>query len=132
MRNLLSALLFCLMCSLAVAQTSYLCVADKATGFYLNKSKNSWDATAFDTKDSKYLLYLKESKWEWKNFGEQFPFGTCKQINENGDVRCDGFGTVLFSPKNLRYLLTYLPGYVFEHAQKSDTPYMEIGKCTRM
>ncbi len=42
----------------SVEAQSYLCIADKATGFSFNKRKKDWEITRFDVSDDKYILTM--------------------------------------------------------------------------
>ena len=121
----------------AAEPTSYLCIADKATGFSFNKERRVWQQANFNVKDSKYLLSQRDGKWGWKRFGEQYDDGQCSdRFNEFGFLHCNNvFDAILFNKQTLRYQLFYPVGYVSKLDSKdsgSDTPSLEIGTCSAL
>lgn len=83
--------------------------------------------------DEKYLIKNKESSWEWSKFGEKNSYKFCKVDNSyNFDkVKCWTFGgELIFNPKTLRYIHTYLHGYISGEDNNDNTPTITIGKCS--
>lgn len=124
---------------MASATTSYLCVADKATGFIFNRASGNWDTTTFNPR-GKYLLSARtekespSSKWLVREVGDTFPSYFCLgDFSEAGQIYCRGFGEFRFSREAGRFLVTYTQGYVVGKVngkEAEDTPSMEIGKCS--
>ena len=123
------------------AADSYLCIADKSTGFYYNKDTKEWESTSFKTDDKFILKKAKEDSdvvtvegakvgdLIYHNFGSSFPFGYCTEIGgwENTyDCKIMGGGIAKFSANKMTFLKVYTYGYW----RGTDTPYMEIGKCS--
>ena len=120
----------------------YLCIADKATGFAFKNGK--WVSGDFNTTDSKHIIRpLQDGDF---GYGQQdFTYGVFKPGNPHniqwcrkGDddemyLRCKGFGELHYSLKTGRYLKTYPFGYVKgDDVGGSDTPHIEIGRCTEI
>lgn len=116
-----------------IAQTGYVCIADKAVGFSFDAYSKSWNHANFKVSDSKFVLSKNNANWQWKKMGESYPI-SCGEFNEYGYIRCDsGFTQVSFNKKNLRYMKSYLVGYVnagIAGKEGEDTPLLEIGKCS--
>jgi hypothetical protein len=133
----------------AVEAQSYLCIADKETGFSFNKSKKDWEITRFDVSDDKYILTKKWSdlfqgmRWTWTKVGENFgePCSEKGDFTERGFFRC-GFvsGILYMNRQNMRFQLTYPYGYPeggrdtnpFGEEEGANTPYVEIGRCAEV
>ena len=96
------------------AQTSYLCIADKSTGFSFNKTTGEWNPTVFKT-TNKYLISKSTSKdmaWDVKNVGESVADTFCeKDFNDMGVLRCLGMKTFYINRKNGRYIASSPLGY---------------------
>jgi hypothetical protein len=132
-----------------LGQEKYLCVAELATGFAYNENSKSWVIGNFKA-DSKYIISKsdnKEYKFKVTKVGENYPTFECKEGgNEYGYLHCQGIGQFSFNKNNGRYLMTFPIGYfnVIPERRKSfgdksktpftdkdsETPYMEIGKCS--
>ena len=132
--------------TLAQAQvpSSYLCVAEKASGFAFDKRTKQWDSSTFRV-SNKYLISRSKNKdffWEVKEVGKQAADIVCtKDFNDKGNLFCGGFGSEFrFNSGSLRYMNTYFIGYWsdanpkdksnFMGEEGSNTPSMEIGKCS--
>jgi hypothetical protein len=136
MKNVLkksSLLLIFLFSTNAIAQTGYVCIADKAAGFSFDTYSKTWNNANFKVSDSKYVLSKSGGSWQWKKMGESYP-SSCGEFSEYGYLKCDnGFTQVSFNKKNLRYMKSYLVGYVnggIAGKEGEDTPNIEIGKCS--
>ena len=137
--GIVSLLVICLDAP-ANAAEAYLCVADKATGFYFNERTKSWGPTNFRT-ESKFVLrratpqdkITDEETFVWvvQELGKSFPSAFCPQeFSNSGFIRCSSAEDFQFSRRTMRYLRAYLFGYIWEDTN-SDTPSLEIGRCTR-
>lgn len=132
----------CLLLSdIAYAGEQYLCTADRASGFWFNKSSKEWEHTTFKA-NSKYVISKPDdgsSAFVVREIGRDFPNAWCKDtFNEAGFLLCEGIGgDFKFNRKNGRFISAHLLGYfnvvpgVNEITDTtSDTPYLEIGKCS--
>lgn len=127
--------------SFAFAGEQYLCTADSATGFAFNKSSNSWEQRTFKA-SAKYIISKPEdgtTAFVVREIGNSSPVAKCdNDFNKYGYLFCSGLGTDFrFNKDNGRYLSAYLLGYynvlqgdIQKTDATSDTPYVEIGKCS--
>ena len=143
-RVLIGMVLAALLPTQASAAT-WLCIPDMASGLSYNTTLRKWGHAKFNVAGERFLV--KESSvtdWEYevREFGKEsvIPDAWCpKGPNEYGYMFCDGmYGQFKLNTKNLRYLRTYLAGYV-EITPDSDmikegenTPFIEIGKCSKI
>lgn len=122
---------------------SWLCIADMATGFKYNSVLKRWDEASFNVAESRYIIRPSRNpawKYEVTAFGKPTgaPEAWCKaEPSSYGYLLCNSyFGEFKFNTGNLRYIKTYLAGYVEILPTNSlvveggDTPNMEIGKCS--
>ncbi|KTD14766.1 hypothetical protein Lgra_0469 [Legionella gratiana] len=113
----------------AIAETNYICLPLKATGFKFNKYLKSWEASIFNIRDQKMLLKKTIKGWQWLRIGDKSG-KNCGEINQYGYLFCsDTFGQLEFNMKSLRYVETYIRDYV-NGDEDVDTPYIEIGSCS--
>lgn len=142
------------MCALAMptgtfAQNSpsFLCIADMATGYKFNSLSKRWEETSFRTEDSRYIFRQRNGAdgYEVRRFGNELVFADAlceKGINEAGFIHCAGLGgRFVMNVHNLRYQ-HYSQGLYIAYNPTSetpslrtdggDTPYIEIGRCTRL
>lgn len=116
--------------NLSFAGESYLCVADKSTGFDFNKTSKEWYSTNFNTTNQKYIIsksIIPSYTWDIKVLGGGTEAYCKNDFNENGILICGVAYEFRINIKKLRYLKSYLSGY---YLNGSDTPYIEIGKCS--
>lgn len=119
----------------AQSGAAYLCVADKATGFVYNQNTDKWDFSQFNVTDSKYTLSQKNGNWVWKKFGEKsYPVECQGDFNQAGFLFCSFAEEVSINIQTMRFMSVYKFGYVVpKHRLKeqgSDTPLIEIGRCS--
>jgi hypothetical protein len=110
-------------------------------GFVFNMTSKNWEHATFKA-NSKYVMSKPEdgsSAFVVREIGKSFPIAICKKdFYEAGFLFCDGpSGEFKFNRINGRYISTYLMGYfnvvpsVNEITDAtSDTPNVEIGKCS--
>ena len=126
-----------LFCSPVVADAQqYLCVVERAVGFAYKS--NSWENAHFKT-ENKYIISKGDGKgYKVTKVGDKNELVSCeKDFNEFGYLFCSGLPEFKFNKNNGRFLLAYLLGYynVLPQQNKitdenSDTPYLEIGRCS--
>ena len=127
----------------------YLCVADLSTGFGYNETAERWVRANFNVENNKYIISEKseqvisyrEYRFGVTQVGEEVPDYYCESGFEGpGFLSCESFiglGTFQFNKDNGRFLRAYWAGY-FNVLPKvnditdatSDTPLIEIGKCS--
>lgn len=125
----------------AFAEEAYVCVADLATGFVLDKAKNEWRASTFSGPLDKFVVSKakppegafrpQKTAWEVKATGERVSQIWCTDdFNEFGNLICRGLtGDFRMNKNNLRFLYSYHMGYWND---RTGTPFMQIGKCSSM
>lgn len=126
--------------ALAQAEDSYVCVADKATGFSFEQSSGQWMPTTFKVDGGKYLLKKGATRWTWAKFGDPsfVPPVPCSVPDKAGFVFCQEFEDIRFNTGSMRYQRYYPFGYVrgttklsmLQGGEGSDTPLIEIGTCS--
>jgi len=140
MRNactVLSLFLF----SLVASAEQYLCVPDKMTGFAYDEKTKAWITTQFRT-DFKYIIASAKNgrdAFTLTKIGEKEPEGYCKDgFNDPGYLHCENLGGYFkFNRANGRYLAVFTLAYynvgvglLSQSDSGSDTPAMQIGKCS--
>ena len=124
---------------------SYLCIAEAAGGVLYNESTDKFNGTSFST-DSKYIVKKENNSWVINNFGNDFDLTFGKGCDEGGLYAKDSdwtrlscntfFGDMLVDTKNFRYIKTYVMGYqgrvLKEKGSTVDTPYIEVGSCSKV
>ncbi|MEY5028045.1 MAG: hypothetical protein RLZ63_360 [Pseudomonadota bacterium] len=130
MKRIITLAAFFAASSVVNAQTAYLCIPDGASGISWNKSSKRWEQTKFNVQNVKLLLKKTNSGWEWSDFGESYS-QKCGEINNVGFLNCDIIGGQLkFNKNTLRFMTTYLFGYVDGYDTNDDTPSIRFGKCS--
>lgn len=124
---------------------SWLCIADMSTGFSADKTTKIWRQANFRVSDKRVIIKPSDNpswKYEVNEFGKQsdLPAAWCKDgPNDYGYLFCTSlFGEFKFNTINLRYLRTFLAGYV--EITPSNTlikegendPGIEIGRCSKI
>lgn len=137
---LIPIILIILNYSFVFAEDQCLCVTNLATGFSYDNSLKQWKNANFEI-DTKYIVSkAKEDGFAFvvRRIGEDYPIAKCKNTyNKYGYLFCEGFGTKFkLNRKNNRFIYIYDLGYYnvvsgLNTDEKSDTPYMEIGKCSK-
>jgi hypothetical protein len=120
---------------------NYLCVSESSAGFRYDKQTKTWKGTNFRT-DDKYLIAPSKSPnyaFQVTRVGESSPAVSCDNgFNEPGYLHCEGIGGEFkFNRRNGRFLFAFVTGYfnVIPSLnditdETSDTPFIEIGKCS--
>lgn len=129
---------------------SYLCEAERASGFVYDQENETWKASEFSIENRKYLvsrtdgsnIFVKALKYDYeiKKVNSQQPIIHCRAYRftdsneETGLVICRGpsGASFNFDKRSGRYIRSQPTGYVTRKTN-SDTgngPYMEIGNCS--
>jgi len=129
---------------------SYLCEAERASGFVYDQENKVWQSSRFSIENRKYLvsrtdandIFIQALKYDYeiKEVNSQQPIIHCKarkltdSNEETGLVTCRGpLGESFnFDKRSGRYIRSQPTGYVTVKTS-SDTesgPYMEIGNCS--
>ena len=137
---------------------SYLCEAERASGFVYDQDSKTWETSGFSIEDRKYLvtrtdqddIFIRALKYDYeiKKADSQHPIIQCKAVKyidsneETGLIACRGpFGASFnIDKRNGRYIRSQPTGYVtmkINSNSNSSTdmgtangPYMEIGNCS--
>lgn len=154
MRGLLVCLVICVSVTATAkaAGGSYLCIGDHAVGFSFDNNSKQWIETSF--KPHKYIVRKakpsefnnnannRPNLWIVEEFGEKLPVAFCDDGFNGNLMDCKLFLHFEMNRQNMRFNTWYLTGYVDDLAidpkskkwrkapEGSDTPYMEIGKCS--
>lgn len=141
----------------SVIADSYLCLADQATAIFYNDKAKKWGRGIVTLEDNNYLLTPVDPetcgadcdyKYEVKKFGRSTLMAACyEEFDENGFLDCyTKGGKFHFNKVNGRYLWVHHLGYYNvlpeyrptpgtsspfpKSDEKSDPPYLEVGKCS--
>ena len=125
----------------AFGAEKYICTSEKTIGFKYNKTSKEWQAASFS--EHKYVISKPEdAKAEFvvTEIGSSYPLATCKYPiqKEYGWLNCEsGFSDFRFNKINGRFMRSFMSGYISvlpsingQTDETSDTPSMEIGKCS--
>ena len=119
----------------------YICLADIVTGFKYSETSEKWVETGF-LADDKYIISESDTEryaFEVVKIGSKYPEANCEEgFGEYGFLICNGAGQDFrFQKKNGRYIRSNVMGYfnVLPSSNgitdsTSDTPFLEIGKCS--
>jgi hypothetical protein len=146
-----SRLILFSVCALMVsplrADEAYVCVTEFAGGLVFDVGTKKWHGGAFEP-DAKYVISNSqgddsEARTERvvRIAGEKEISYWCeKDFNETGYLFCrNAFGVFRFNKQNLRFMSTYMVGYVTDGIQNSgalqsregeNTPIIRGGACT--
>lgn len=134
---------FSLLMPEAAQAESWLCIADMSTGFSFDRGTRQWSVAKFNVTDSRYLISSQDNKdypYRVTKFGSNDPVGICKGgLTAETFLSCNFLGNRFsFNSKTMRYMLSYDVGYVNptpgvnDMKEGDDTPFMEIGRCSRL
>ncbi len=138
MKRLLTIAAIAMLPTVASAETGYICVLDKLTGF--SYENESWVQSNF-TPDPKFVVrrptrqYSRPIKWEVARLGNGHASIWCEDdFNEADNLFCEGIGEFRMNRKTLRLVYIYPIGYIkFESGQENaNNPAIGIGRCTSM
>ncbi len=131
---------FVLALSTAAHAEQYICVADKVVGFLYDKDTKEWLGSNF-TVDGKYVIKQTAdgvNAYTVTKMGESWTELLCKEgFNQYGYLFCEQLATTFrFNKRSGRYIRGSLGGYYNvipgsdDTEVTSDTPFIEIGKCS--
>lgn len=116
---------------------SYMCVAEKFTGFIYDKNGKSWNATNSKVEDKFIIKEVEKGTYTLSagykilitKLGDPSPVFKCKtDINISGKLMCsDNSRHFNMDTVSMNFLYSYVGGY---WNNTKDTPYIEIGKCS--
>lgn len=119
---------------------SYLCVAERATGFRFKDGK--WLPDTFNVSDRKYVLSRNDDSWHWKQLGysEQAKYPSQCKEQANGYFACEfAFRKVTFNNQTMKFQIYTEGTYVVHEAmvkelqvKKHNDTYIEIGNCAHL
>lgn len=137
--------LFCaLIASPTWADEAYVCVTEIAGGLVFDAGSKKWHGGAFEP-DAKYVISNSQgddgdasTQRVVRNVGDKgISFWCEKDFNETGYLFCrNAFGVFRFNKQNLRFMSTYMVGYVTDGIQNSgsregeNTPIIRGGVCS--
>jgi hypothetical protein len=142
------ALAFPVATSAASGGGSFLCLADKSTGFTLDKRTKRWEPTVFNVSGEKFIVrhpskeeQRRASSAQWIVVSVGDSPGQCRCASDFDEAKllscaCEG-GTFFLSSKTLRFLKSHEVGYwnsdpdtdqAFQESAKP--PSLTIGKCS--
>jgi len=118
--------------NIAYAQEGYLCVSEAAGGVSYDKGSKTWKGTSFNIKSEKQLITKKGNKWIIKDFGSTLE-NECTISSASNIMKCDKIHSdLILNTKTLRYISSYLWGYIDGVDNNNNTPHIEIGICTKL
>lgn len=132
----------------ASAAETFICVADYAAGLAFDKAAKKWKSAIFDPREKLLLSKAtpeeakKGAVWVVKETGSTVPRFVCNEdFNEAGYIYCRGFGDFRFNRKNLRFISTYMIGFVTDGIESpnsifgnegENTPSLSAGRCSQI
>lgn len=140
-RHSLSLVIGLFFATAAMAEGSYLCVAEKTTGFTYDAASKAWKSADFRSEKKIAITRAKQKPyaWEAKEVGDSRPAAVCEQdFNEAGNLFCSGVFDLRFNKRQLRFLYVYPIGYwsddnhVAPSKEGANTPALAIGRCREL
>ena len=123
---------------------SYLCVSEMAAGLQFDSVQKSWRSNVF-TATSKFVVKRATSDearvgWKWAVWAlgrDSLPNFVCtEEFTGDGFLYCQGFGQFTMNRKNLRFISSYMTGFVDDglsnpsRTEGGDTPSVNGGRCS--
>ncbi len=139
----LRAICFFIFVSPALASEGFslLCAYDKATGFSMDSAER-WRVTRFEAEkkfvvrlieddDSIYLMV--DRPYGVFELGDNSGGSSCTKPSEKNRMYCDGLTRedIRIDLNTMRFLWVYSSGYT-EGDENSSTPFMAIGRCSKI
>ena len=119
----------------------YLCSPSKITGFRYDRVVREWVPSNFRASNednfvltASYLLERESYNLQISEFGNS-EIKTCFAgvIFDDGQIYCRvDFDQINFNLVTMRYLKSYLSGYLKGDQEDDNTPYVEMGTCTAL
>ena len=112
----------------------YLCTPDASGGLGYDKVTKSWNASSFET-GRHYIVKIKDKDnpayaASVSYIDETLPSYLCKEETSVNAVVCNSFlGQLNFSMETLRYIESYMFGYVQGKDNKYNAPKVTVGTC---
>jgi len=135
--KLITMLLTALFTVPVMAADSYLCIAEHSGGVGYNEVTKEWKGRVFKTK-SKYIVKKADKKsgtaWIVSDHGSKVSSSFCKKdFNKDGFLFCSGYiSHFTMNKKLMRFRYHYDAGYVNFSIIEFDSPFVEIGKCSKI
>lgn len=142
------ALLLMAQSTVNIPSDRWLCTSQTATGFFYDRSNRAWKPTTFKP-EGRFIVAAIPMKGEMAPFqwviapeGEAVIMGGfCgKTFSAGTFLHCSGLGgTFSFNQRSQRYshyfpggYVAYAPGVNDLTDETADTPFLEIGTCSRL
>jgi len=119
-------------------QKNYLCIAETSGNIAFNDDTGKWEGSNSEA-GNKFLLKINDKEYlsfaaTVTNFGQKKPMFICLKGDEHTYAKsqiCKGFyGRFVYSLETLRFLRSYLAGYIDGKDNNNNTPYIQIGTCS--
>ena len=134
MKQILSVCLL-MLCSCSVMAKQYMCIPEASGGLGYDKATKSWKARNFDT-GRNYIVKIKDKEnpsyaATITYLNEALPSYLCKEESSVDALVCSSFlGQFNFSIRTLRYIESYMFGYVQGKDNKYNAPKVTVGTCS--
>ena len=133
MKKLLTASLL-MLCSSAVPAEEYMCTPEASGGLGYDKISKSWSANRFET-GRHYIVKVNDKDnptyaASVTYVDETLPSYLCEEESSVNALVCNSFlGQLNFSKETLRYIESYMFGYVQGKDNKYNAPKVTVGTC---
>lgn len=132
----LAASFLLLQSAFAAPADAYLCVAEMSAGLQFESTQNAWRSSVFNTSAKFIVKRATQTEaavgWSWAVWSlgnKTLPEYVCKQdFDGGGFLYCEGFGQFKFNNKNLRFVSTYMIGFVDDRLSDGDSPFGQSRK----
>ncbi|RKZ68882.1 MAG: hypothetical protein DRQ44_03765 [Gammaproteobacteria bacterium] len=134
MKKLLTVSLL-LLCSGSVMAEKYMCIPEASGGLGYDKKSNSWSVSKFDT-GRNYIVNVNDKDnpsyaATVTTLNETLPSYLCKEEPSVNALVCNSFlGQLNFSKGTLRFIESYMFGYVQGKDNKYNAPKVTVGSCS--
>ena len=134
MKKLLSASLL-LLCSGSVMAEEYMCTPEASGGLGYDKTERLWNVSSFDI-GRNYIVKLNDKEHPSYDatvtyLNETLPSYLCKEETTINVLVCNSFlGQLNFIKEELRYIESYMFGYVQGKDNKYNAPKVTVGTCS--
>ena len=134
MKQMLSVCLL-MLCSCSVMAEQYMCIPEASGGLSYDTKTKSWKASNFDT-GRNYIVIIKDKEnpsyaATVTYLNETLASYFCKEESSVNALVCSSFlGQFNFSKDTLRYVESYMFGYVQGKDNKYNAPKITVGTCS--